>query len=108
MALGPDGGVLGESFGMDFLGAFESPQLTEGNVALGAHVGLDPIVGVSMNDELPSVAESSVTVLTAERLLLGVGPLVSAQHEVMSELLEADITTVGLLASVDPLVNLQI
>ena len=54
------------------------------------------------------MAKSSVTVLTAESLLLGVGPLVSAQREVMSELLEADVTAVGLLASVDPLVNLQI
>ena len=62
---------------MDFLGAFQSPQLTEGNVTLGAHVGLDPLVGALVNDEVPSVAESSVTVLTAERLLLGVGPLVS-------------------------------
>ena len=60
-----------------------------------------------MNTEVPSVAESSVTVLTAERLLLGVGPLVSAQCGVVGELLEADITAVGLLASVDLLVNPQ-
>lgn len=93
---------------MDFPVAFESLKLTEGTVTLGAHVGLEPRVDASVNLEVPSVAESSVTVLTAERLLLGVGPLVSAQREVMSELLEADVTAVGLLASVDPLVNLQI
>ena len=61
-----------------------------------------------MNVEVPSVAESSVIVLTAERLLLGVGPLVSAQRGVLGELLEAEITAVGLLVSVDLLVNLQI
>ena len=53
-------------------------------------------------------AESSVTLLTAERLLLGVGPLVSAQRGVVGELPEADITAVGLLASVDPLVDPQV
>ena len=61
-----------------------------------------------MNIEVPSVAESSVTVLTAERLLLGVGPLVSAQCGVMGELLDADVTAVVLLASVDPLMNPQV
>ena len=65
-------------------------------------------MGASVNTEVPSVAESSVTVLTAERLLLGVGPLVSVQRGVVGELLEADITAVGLLSSVDPLVNPQI
>ena len=75
---GLTGGVLGESSGMDFLVASEGPQLTEGAVALGAHVGLEPRVGALVNVEIPSVAESSVTVLTAEGLLLGVGPLVSA------------------------------
>ena len=64
---------------MDFLVAFESAQLTEGTVTLGAHVGLDPRVGALVNLEVPSVAEGSVTLLTAERLLLGVGLLVSAQ-----------------------------
>ena len=54
------------------------------------------------------MAESSVTVLTAERLLLGVGPLVSAQCGVVGELLDADVTAVVLLASVDPLVNPQV
>ena len=54
------------------------------------------------------MAESSVTVLTAERLLLGVGPLVSPQCGVVGELLEAEITAVGLFASVDPLMNPQI
>ena len=61
-----------------------------------------------MNVEVPSVAESSVTLLTAERLLLGVGPLVSVQRGVVGELLEADTTAVGLLTSVDPLVNPQV
>ena len=92
---------------MDFPVAFESLKLTEGTVTLGAHVGLEPRVDASVNLEVPSVAESSVTVLTAERLLLGVGPLVSAQCGVVGELLEADITAVGLLASVDLLVNPQ-
>ena len=67
--------------------AFERPQLTEGPVTLGAHVGLEARVGASVNVEVPSVAESSVTVLTAERLLLGVGPLVSTQRGVVGELL---------------------
>ena len=92
---------------MDFPVAFESLKLTEGTVTLRAHTGLEPRVGASVNTEVPSVAESSVTVLTAERLLLGVGPLVSAQCGVVGELLEADITAVGLLASVDLLVNPQ-
>ena len=61
-----------------------------------------------MNVEVPSVAESSVTLLTAERLLLRVGPLVSVQRGVVGELLEADTTAVGLLTSVDPLVNPQV
>ena len=77
-------------------------------MTLGAHVGLEPRVGASVNTEVPSVAESSVTLLTAERLLLGVGPLVSAQRGVLGELLEAEITAVGLLVSVDLLINLQI
>ena len=46
---------------MDFPVAFESPQLTEGTVTLGAHVGLEPRVGASVNTEVPSVAESSHT-----------------------------------------------
>ena len=93
---------------MDFPVAFERPQLTEGPVTLGAHVGLEARVGASVNVEVPSVAESSVTVLTAERLLLGVGPLVSTQRAVVGEVLEADITAIGFLASVDLLVNPQV
>ena len=93
---------------MDFPVAFESLKLMEGTVTLGAHVGLEARVGASVNVEVPSVAESSVTVLTAERLLLGVGPLVSTQCGVVGELLEAEITAVGLFASVDLLVNPQI
>ena len=58
--------------------------------------------------ELPTVVESFFTVLTAERLLLGVGPLVSTQCGVVGEVLEADVTAVGFLASVDPLVNPQV
>ena len=77
-------------------------------MTLRAHVGLEPRVGASVNVEVPSVAESSVTLLTVERLLLGVGPLVSAQRGVVGELLEADTTAVGLLTSVDPLVNPQV
>ena len=93
---------------MDFPVAFESLKLMEGTVTLGAHVGLEARVGVSVNIEVPSVAKSSVTVLTTERLLLGVGALVSMQCGVVGELLEADITAVGLLASVDPLWNPQV
>ena len=77
---------------MDFLVAFQSPHLTEGTVTLGAHVGLDPRVGALLNVEVPSAAEGSVTLLTAERLLLGVGPLVSTQRGVVGELLGAEIT----------------
>ena len=88
--------------------AFVSPQLMDGSVTLGAHVGPEPRVGASVNIEVPSVAESFVTVLTAERLLLGVGALVSVQHGVVGELLDAHVTAVGLLASVDSLVNPQV
>ena len=44
------------------------------------------------------MVESFFTVLTAERLLLGVGPLVSMQRGVVRELFGAEITDVGLLA----------
>ena len=46
----------------------------------------------SVNTEGPTVVESLVTVLRAERLLLGVGPLVSKQCGVVDELLGAEIT----------------
>ena len=52
----------------------------------------------SVSTEVPTVVESFFTVLTAERLLLGVGPLVSVQRGVVRELLGAEITAVGLLA----------
>ena len=42
---------------------------------------------------------------TAERLLLGVGPLVSVQRGVVGELLGAEMAAVGLLAHVGLLVN---
>ena len=58
--------------------------------------------------EVPTVVESFFTVLTAERLLLGVGPLVSVQRGVVGELLGAEITAVGLLAHVGLLVNTQV
>lgn len=48
--------------------------------------------------EVPTVVESFFTVLTAERLLLGVGPLVSVQRGVVREPLGVEITAVGLLA----------
>ena len=48
--------------------------------------------------EVPTVVESFFTVLTEERLLLDVGPLVSMHHGVVRELFGADITDVGLLA----------
>ena len=44
----------------------------------------------SVNTEVPTVVESFVTVLRAERLLLGVGPLVSEQRGVVDELLGAE------------------
>ena len=93
---------------MDFPVAFERPQLTEGPVTLGAHVGLEARVGALVNTEVRSVAESSVTVLTSERLLLGMGHFMSMHRGVVGELLEADITAIGLFTSVDPLVNQQI
>ena len=93
---------------MDFPVAFERPQLTEGPVTLGAHVGLEARVGALVNTEVRSVAESSVTVLTSERLLLGMGHFMSMHRGVVGELLEADITAIGLFTSVDPLVNPQI
>ena len=48
------------------------------------------------------MVESFFTVLTAERLLLGVGPLVSVQRGVVGELLGAEITATGLLPSGSP------
>ena len=62
----------------------------------------------SVATEVPTVIESFFTVLTAERLLLGVGPLVSMQHRVVGELIGAEITAVGLLTHVGLLVNTQI
>ena len=62
----------------------------------------------SVTTEVPTVVESFFTVLTAERLLLGVGPLVSLQRGVMVELLRAEITAVGLLAHVGLLVNTEV
>ena len=61
-----------------------------------------------MTTEVPTVVESFFTVLTVERLLLGVGPLVSMQHRVVGELIGAEITAVGLLAHVGLLVNTQV
>ena len=58
--------------------------------------------------EVPTVVESFFTVLTAERLLLAVGPLVSMQRGVVGELLGAEITAVGLLAHLGLLVNAQV
>ena len=51
------------------------------------------------------MVESFFTVLTAERLLLGVSPLVSVQRGVVGELLGVEITVVGLLACVGLLVT---
>ena len=62
----------------------------------------------SVTTEVPTVVESFFTVLTAESLLLGVGPLVSMQHRVVGELIGAEITAVGLLAHVGLLVNTQV
>ena len=52
-------------------------------MTLGAHVRFEPRVGASVNLEVPSVAEGFVAVLISERLLLGVGPLVSTQRGVV-------------------------
>ena len=62
----------------------------------------------SVTTEVPTVVESFFTVLTAERLLLGVGPLVSLQRGVVGELLGAEMAAVGLLAHVGLLVNTQV
>ena len=45
----PEGGVLGESSGMDFLVASEGPQLTKGAVALRAHIVPEPRVCALVN-----------------------------------------------------------
>lgn len=50
---------------------------------------------------------SFVTVLRAEGLLLGVGPLVSEQRGVVGELLGAEITALGLLVLMGLPVNTQ-
>ena len=57
---------------------------------------------------VPTVVKSFFTVLSAERLLLGVGPLVSLQRGVVGELLGAEMAAVGLLAHVGLLVNTQV
>ena len=61
-----------------------------------------------MTTEVPTVVKSFFTVLSAERLLLGVGPLVSLQRGVVGELLGAEMAAVGLLAHVGLLVNTQV
>ena len=53
-----------------------------------------------MTTEVPTVVESFFTVLTEERLLVDVGPLVSMQRGVVGHLLGAEIAAVGLLAHV--------
>ena len=62
----------------------------------------------TVTTQVPTVVETFFTVLTVERRLLGVGPLVSMQHRVVGELIGAEITAVGLLAHVGLLVNTQI
>ena len=62
----------------------------------------------SVTTEVPTVVKSFFTVLSAERLLLGVGPLVSMQRGVVGELLGAEMAAVGLLAHVGLLVNTQV
>ena len=93
---------------MCFLVAFESAQLAEGAVTLGTHVGLEPRVGASVDVEVPPVAEGHVTLLTRERPLLGVGPLVSSQRGIVGEVPAAGVTAVWLLARVDSLVDSQV
>ena len=61
----------------------------------------------SVNTEVPTVVGSFVTVLRAEGLLLGVGPLVSEQRGIVDELLGAEITAVGLLVLMCLLMNTQ-
>lgn len=53
----------------------------------------------SVNTEVPTVVGSFVTVLRAEGLLLGVGPLVSKQCGVVDELLGAEIIACGFSSS---------
>ena len=62
----------------------------------------------SVTTEVPTVVKSFFTVLSAERLLLGVGPLVSMQRRVVGELLGAEMAAVGLLAHVGLLANTQV
>ena len=62
----------------------------------------------SVTTAVPTVVKSFFTVLSAERLLLGVGPLVSLQRGVVGELLGAEMAAVGLLAHVGLLVNTQV
>ena len=52
----------------------------------------------SVATEVPPVIESFFTVLTAERLLLGVSPLVTVKRGIVRELLGAEIAAVGLFA----------
>ena len=62
----------------------------------------------SVTTEVPTVVKSFFTVLSAERLLLGVGPLVSLQRGIGGELLGAEMAAVGLLAHVGLLANTQV
>ena len=57
---GSEGRILGEPFGLAFLVIYGSPQLMEGTVTFGTHVGFEPGVGASVNTELPPVAEGLV------------------------------------------------
>lgn len=58
--LGPEGRILGEPFVMAFLVIYESPQLMEGTMTFGTHVGFEPRESASVNTEFPHVAEGLV------------------------------------------------
>lgn len=93
---------------MCFPVAFQSPQLTEGLVTLGAAVGPEARVGAQVDVEVPFVAETFLTDFTGIRLLPCVDLLVTAQRGVVGKRLLTDMTAVRLLASVDSLVDSEI
>ena len=92
--LGPEGRVLGQWFGMGFLWDLTDPREWK----TGDTRGTCRARAQSVSTEVPTVVESFFTVLTAERLLLGVGPLVTVKRGVVRELLGAEIAAVGLFA----------
>lgn len=88
--------------------AFKSVQLTEDLVTLVSAVGPEVRVGVQVDVEVPSVAETFVTDFAWIRLTPSCGLLMTVQRGVVGERPLTDLTAGWLLADVDSLVNSEI